>query len=407
MPAALSHLRVLDLSRVLAGPWSGQIFADLGAEVIKVERPGGGDDTRSWGPPWMKDAEGRDTREPAYYMAMNRNKKSVTIDLADPRGQALVRDLAARSDVLLENYKVGGLARYGLDYASLRAVNPRLVYCSITGFGQDGPYAPRAGYDFIVQGMGGLMSLTGERDDLPGGGPQKVGIAVADIFTGMYASVAVLAALAWRERSGEGQYVDMALLDTQVAITGNMAMNYFATGRAPGRAGNAHANIVPYQTFDAVDGQIILAVGNDGQFARFCEVAGRPELARDERFATNPARVKHREVLVPVLAGLIATRPKQWWSDALEAAGVPCGAVNTLDQVFEDPQVKHRGMRVEMPHPTAGTVSLVGSPMHLSATPVEYRHAPPTLGQHTDEVLREVLGLDAQAIGALREAGVV
>lgn len=407
MSSSLSHIRVLDLSRVLAGPWCGQILGDLGAEVVKVERPGAGDDTRTWGPPWIRTATGEDTGEAAYFMAANRGKKSVTIDISVPEGQALVRSLAARSDVLLENYKVGGLRQYGLDYESLSASNPRLIYCSITGFGQDGPYSSRAGYDFIVQGMGGLMSITGERDDLPGGGPQKVGVAVADLFTGMYATVSVLAALAYRDVSGRGQYIDMALLDTQVAMTANMGMNYLASGKAPVRAGNAHSNIVPYQTFAAADGEIILAVGNDGQFARLCRVAGRPDLAEDERFATNPARVKHRSVLVPILAQLIASRPKQWWSDSLEAVGVPCGAVNDLAQVFADPHVRHRGMQVEMPHPTAGRVSLVGSPIKMSETPVSYASAPPLLGQHTDEVLRDLLGLDADAIAGLRERHVV
>jgi len=407
MSSSLSHIRVLDLSRVLAGPWCGQILADLGADVVKVERPGAGDDTRTWGPPWIRSETGEDTGEAAYFMAANRGKKSVTIDISVPEGQALVRSLADRSDVLLENYKVGGLRQYGLDYESLSAGNPRLIYCSITGFGQDGPYSSRAGYDFIVQGMGGLMSITGERDDLPGGGPQKVGVAVADLFTGMYATVSVLAALAHRDVSGRGQYIDMALLDTQVAMTANMGMNYLASGKAPVRAGNAHSNIVPYQTFAAADGEIILAVGNDGQFARLCRVAGRPDLAEDERFATNPARVKHRSVLVPILAQLIASQPKQWWSDSLEAVGVPCGAVNDLAQVFADPHVRHRRMQVEMPHPTAGHVSLVGSPIKMSETPVSYASAPPLLGQHTDEVLRDLLGLDADAIAGLRERHIV
>jgi crotonobetainyl-CoA:carnitine CoA-transferase CaiB-like acyl-CoA transferase len=407
MTAALSHLRVLDLSRVLAAPWCGQILADLGAEVIKVERPGTGDDTRTWGPPWIKDADGRDTREAAYFMSANRGKKSVTVDIANPEGQAIVRALAAESDVLLENYKVGGLAQYGLDYASLREINPRLIYCSVTGFGQTGPYANRAGYDFIIQGLGGLMSVTGERDDRPGGGPQKVGVAVSDLMTGMYSTVAVLAAIARREVSGTGQHIDMALLDTQVAMMANMAMNYFATGKSPVRAGNAHQNIVPYQTFAASDGHVIVAVGNDSQFAKLCDVAGCPEFARDERFATNPARVKNREVLIPLLAERIAARPQQFWADGLEAVGVPCGAINDLSQTFADPQVVHRGMRVELPHPTAGHVSLVGSPMKFSESPVVYHAAPPTLGQHTDDVLRDVLGLDAAAIARLRAAKAV
>lgn len=407
MAGALSHLRVLDLSRVLAGPWCGQILADLGADVIKVERPGAGDDTRTWGPPWMPGPDGGSSGEAAYFMAANRNKRSITVDVSRPEGQAIVRALAAESDVLLENYKVGGLRQYGLDYDSLCAINPRLVYCSITGFGQNGPYAPRAGYDFIIQGMGGLMSITGERDALPGGGPQKVGVAVADLMTGMYAAVAVLAAIAERERSGEGQHVDMALLDTQVAMTANMAMNFFATGKPPGRAGNAHPNIVPYQTFEAADGHVIVAVGNDGQFRKLCHVAGCPELADDTRFSTNPARVRHREELVPLLADRIRLRPVGYWADTLEAAGVPCGPINDIGQALADPQVRARGMRIDLPHPSAGSVPLVASPMKLSRTPPEYRTAPPTLGQHTDEILAERLGLDTDRIAALRASGVI
>lgn len=403
---ALDHLKVLDLSRVLAAPWCGQILADLGADVVKVERPGAGDDTRSWGPPWMKDQAGNDTREAAYFMAANRGKKSITLDISKPAGQDIVKRLAQGADVLLENYKVSGLRQYGLDYASLAKLNPRLIYCSVTGFGQTGPYAPRAGYDFIIQGLGGLMSITGERDDLPGGGPQKVGVAVSDLMTGMYATIAVLAALAEREKSGLGQHVDMALLDTQVAMTANMAMNYLASGKPPVRAGNAHPNIVPYQTFAASDGHIIVAVGNDGQFTRLCEIAEAPELATDPRFATNPARVKHRSILVPLLAERIGRKPMRFWSEALEAAGVPCGPINDLAQVFDDPQVQHRGMRIELPHPTAGKVPLVASPIKLSRTPVEHRSAPPLLGQHTDEVLAGI-GLDEQAIAALRAQGVV
>jgi formyl-CoA transferase len=403
---ALDHLKVLDLSRVLAGPWCGQILADLGADVIKVERPGAGDDTRTWGPPWMKDEAGADTREAAYFMSANRGKKSITLDISKAAGQDIVKRLAQRADVLLENYKVGGLRQYGLDYESLAKLNPRLIYCSVTGFGQTGPYAPRAGYDFIIQGLGGLMSITSERDDLPGGGPQKVGVAVADLMTGMYATVGVLAALAEREKSGLGQHVDMALLDTQVAMTANMAMNYLASGKAPTRAGNAHPNIVPYQTFAAADGHIIVAVGNDGQFAKLCEIAEAPGLATDPRFATNPKRVKNRATLVPLLAERIARKPMRYWSDALEAVGVPCGPINDIGQAFADPHVQHRGMRIELPHPTAGKVPLVASPIKLSRTPVEHRAAPPLLGQHTDEVLAGI-GLDEQAIAALRTQGVV
>ncbi|WP_073468201.1 CaiB/BaiF CoA-transferase family protein [Rhizobacter sp. OV335] len=399
-PLPLSGIRVLDLSRVLAGPWCTQTLADLGADVIKVERPmrngTGGDDTRGWGPPFLKARDGEDTAEAAYYLGTNRNKRSVTVDIAQPQGQALIRRLAAQCDVFIENFKVGDMARYGLDAASLRALYPRLVYCSITGFGQTGPYADRAGYDYAIQGIGGLMSVTGERDDLPGGGPQKVGVAVADLFTGMYASVAILAALRHRDATGQGQAIDMALLDTQVAMLANLGANFLATGVAPGRAGNAHQNIVPYQVFETSDGHMILAVGNDGQFAKFCEVAGRPELAADPRFARNADRVRHRAVLVPLLAALIAARPRQHWLKALEAAKVPCGAINDLAEVFADPQVQFRGMTVPMPHSLADTLRVVASPMKLSDTPVQYRRAPPLLGEHTDDVLAELGWSDAE-----------
>ena len=407
MAGALSHLRVLDLSRVLAAPWCSQVLADLGAEVIKIERPGTGDDTRAWGPPWVKDAAGRNTGEAAYFMCANRGKQSVTVDIAKPEGQEIVRKLALQSDILIENYKVGGLAQYGLDYATLSALHPRLIYCSVTGFGQTGPYAPRAGYDFIIQGIGGLMSITGERDDLPGGGPQKVGVAVSDLMTGMYATVSVLAAVAEREKSGLGQHIDLALLDTQVAMTANMSMNFLASGKPPGRAGNAHPNIVPYQTFAASDGHIIVGVGNDSQFVKLCAVAGCPEVATDPRFSTNPARVKHRDVLIPLLEQTFATKPMSFWSEHLEAAGVPCGPINNLQQVYDDPQVKSRGMRIELPHPTAGSVPLVGSPIKLSRTPVEYQLAPPTLGEHTDDVLTALLGYSAERVAALKAGGVV
>jgi crotonobetainyl-CoA:carnitine CoA-transferase CaiB-like acyl-CoA transferase len=353
---ALSHLRVLDLSRVLAGPWASQVLADLGAEVIKVERPGAGDDTRAWGPPWLRDARGAETRESAYFASTNRGKKSITLDLARPEGQAIVRRLAERADILLENYKMGALARHGLGYDDLARLNPRLVYCSITGFGQSGPYQDRPGYDFLIQAMGGLMSVTGEPDGVPGGGPMKVGVAVADILTGMYATTAVLAALAHRERSGRGQHIDLALLDVQVAMLANQAEAYLATGRAPKRLGNAHPSIVPYQAFETKNGRLVLAVGNDGQFARLCEVVGRPELARDPRFATNASRVEHRGELVRELAPLLAARATGAWLDALDAAGVPCGPINDLAQVFDDPQVRHRGLRIEVPHRRCGTV---------------------------------------------------
>lgn len=410
----LAGVRVLDLSRVLAGPWCTQTLADLGADVIKIERPmrngSGGDDTRGWGPPFLRDREGHDTAEAAYYLGTNRNKRSVTVDIARPEGQALIRRLAQRSDVFVENFKVGDMARYGLDSASLLALNPRLVYCSITGFGQTGPYRDRAGYDYAVQGMGGLMSVTGPSrqeiaDDAPGGGPQKVGVAVADLFTGMYAATSILAALRHRDLTGQGQAIDMALLDTQVAMLANLGANYLATGVAPQRAGNAHQNIVPYQVFEVADGHMILAVGNDTQFAKYCEVAGRPELARDPRFARNADRVRHRAVLVPMLAEVMRTRTRADWLSALEAAKVPCGPINDLADVFADPQVQARGMTVEMPHPLADRVRLVASPMKFSATPVQYRRPPPLLGEHTDEVLAEA-GLTAEERAALRAAGV-
>ncbi|TCW87056.1 CoA transferase [Burkholderia sp. SRS-46] len=399
---ALSHIRVLDLTRVLAGPWCAQTLADFGADVIKVERPGAGDDTRHWGPPYLKDAHGADTAEAAYYLAANRNKRSVTVDIATPEGQQIVRELAAQSDVVLENYKAGQLKKYGLDYDALRAVKPDLVYCSVTGFGQTGPYAHRAGYDFIIQGIGGFMSITGERDGEPGGGPQKAGVAISDLATGLYSTIAVLAALAHRDRTGEGQYIDMALLDVQVALLANMNTNFLASGKSPVRWGNAHPNIVPYQTFQTSDGWIIVAVGNDGQFRKFVEAGGRAELADDERFATNPARVRHRETLVPIIAEMVRTRGKQAWIDALEAAGVPCGPINDLDEVFENEQVVARGMQVELPHPCGANVKLVRNPIRMSRTPPDARTAPPLLGEQTDDVLRALLGYDDARIAALK-----
>ena len=400
---ALSHIRVLDLTRVLAGPWCAQTLADFGADVIKVERPGAGDDTRHWGPPYLKDAAGADTAEAAYYLAANRNKRSVTIDIATPEGQKIVRELAAQSDVVLENYKVGQLKKYGLDYESLRTVKPDIVYCSVTGFGQTGPYAHRAGYDFIVQGTGGFMSITGERDSEPGGGPQKAGVAIADLATGLYSTIAVLAALAHRDRTGEGQYIDMALLDVQVALLANMNTNFLASGKPPVRWGNAHPNIVPYQTFQTRDGWIIVAVGNDGQFRKFVEAGGRPELADDERFATNPARVRQRDTLVPILAEMVKARDKADWIGALEAAGVPCGPINELDEVFDNEQVVARGMQVSLPHPCGADVKLVRNPIRMSATPPDARTAPPQLGAQTEDVLRDMLGYDAARIAALKE----
>ena len=404
---ALSHLRVLDLSRVLAGPWAGQILADLGADVIKVERPGSGDDTRAWGPPFLKDALGENTSESAYYLCANRNKRSVTIDFTQPEGQRLVRELAAKSDIVIENFKVGGLAAYGLDYSSLKAVNPKLVYCSITGFGQTGPYAKRAGYDFMIQGLGGLMSLTGRPEGEDGAGPMKVGVALTDILTGLYSTVAILAALAHRDQQGIGQHIDMALLDVQVACLANQAMNYLTTGTPPRRLGNAHPNIVPYQDFPTADGNFILTVGNDGQFRRFAEVAGQPQWADDPRFATNKQRVAHRAELVVLIRQATVFKTTAEWVSQLEAAGVPCGPINDLAQMFQDPQVLARELAVSLAHPLAGEVPQVASPIRLSETPVQYRHAPPLLGEHTDVVLGEVLGIDTDRLRQLRETGVV
>jgi crotonobetainyl-CoA:carnitine CoA-transferase CaiB-like acyl-CoA transferase len=407
MSGALSHIRVLDLSRVLAGPWCGQILGDLGAEVIKVERPGNGDDTRHWGPPYIKDAEGNDSREAAYFQSANRNKQSLTLDFTQPEGQRLVRELVAQCDVLLENFKVGGLAAYGLDYESLAAINPRLIYCSITGFGQTGPYAKRAGYDFMIQGLGGLMSLTGRPEGEEGAGPVKVGVALTDILTGLYATVGVLAALNQREQSGVGQHIDVALLDVQVACLANQAMNYLATGVSPKRLGNAHPNIVPYQDFPSADGNFILAVGNDGQFRKFCEVAGIANLADDPRFVTNKARVAHRAELIPLLRQATVFKTTAQWIELLEKAGVPCGPINDLQQVFADPQVKARGLRLDLPNGLGSRTPQVASPLRLSATPVAYRSAPPLLGQHTDSLLQRLLGMSETQIAELREAGVL
>ncbi len=407
MSGALSHIRVLDLSRVLAGPWAGQIFGDLGAEVIKVERPGSGDDTRHWGPPYIKDAEGNDSREAAYFQSANRNKQSLTLDFTQPEGQRLVRELVAQCDVLLENFKVGGLAAYGLDYESLKAINPRLIYCSITGFGQSGPYAKRAGYDFMIQGLGGLMSLTGRPEGEEGAGPMKVGVALTDILTGLYATVGVLAALNQREQSGVGQHIDVALLDVQVACLANQAMNYLATGVSPKRLGNAHPNIVPYQDFPSADGNFILAVGNDGQFRKFCEVAGIANLADDSRFVTNKARVAHRAELIPLLRQATVFKTTAQWIEQLEKAGVPCGPINDLQQVFADPQVQARGLRLDLPNALGSSTPQVASPLRLSATPVAYRSAPPLLGQHTEALLQRLLGMSETQVAELREAGVI
>lgn len=407
MSGALSHLKVLDLSRILAGPWATQQLADLGADVIKVERPGAGDDTRLWGPPFLKDKDGQDTTDSGYYLCCNRNKRSVTIDFTQPEGQDLVRALAAQSDVLVENFKVGGLRQYGLDYETLHALNPRLVYCSITGFGQTGPYAPRAGYDFLIQGMGGLMSVTGRRDGEDGAGPMKVGVALTDILTGLFASTAILAAVAQRDISGKGQQIDLSLLDVQIACLANQAMNYLYTGKSPGRMGNAHPNIVPYQDFPTADGYMILAIGNDGQFAKFCAAAGHAEWAADVRYSTSAARVINRETLIAAMRQVTIKRTTDAWMEELEALGVPCGPINSIADVFEDPHVKARGAAIGVSHALGGQIPLVATPIRLSETPVEYRMAPPLLGQHTGEVLRDVLGLDEQRILDLSSRKVV
>jgi crotonobetainyl-CoA:carnitine CoA-transferase CaiB-like acyl-CoA transferase len=404
--AALAHVRVLDLSRVLAGPWATQALADLAAEVIKVERPGAGDETRGWGPPWLAAREG-EPRTAAYFAAANRGKRSVTVDLSRPEGQRIVRRLAARSDVLVENFKVGTLARLGLDPRDLARENPRLVTCSITGFGADGPYRDRPGYDFLLQAMGGLMSVTGAPDGAPGGGPMKVGVALTDLLTGMYATTAILAALAHRDRTGSGQHLDLSLLDVQVAALANQAQSFLVTGEPPPRLGNAHPSIVPYQAFATADGHLVLAVGNDGQFARFCGVAGTPQLAADPRFATNAARVAARAALVAILAPLLASRRTAEWVEALEAADVPCGPINDLAQVFADPQVRHRELRVEIPRAGGGAVPVVRSPMRLSGTPVAHDVPPPALGEHTREVLVSLLGMSEDEVRALAERGIV
>ena len=404
----LHGVRVIELARILAGPWAGQLLADLGADVIKVESPDGGDDTRKWGPPFVTGRDGENLSA-AYYHACNRGKRSIAIDFSTPEGAENVRKLIATADVLIENFKLGGLKKYGLDYESLKKINPKLVYCSITGFGQDGPYAPRAGYDFIIQGMSGLMSITGPA----GGEPQKVGVAVTDLFTGLYSVIAIQAALRHAEATGEGQHVDMALLDTQVAMLANLGANYLVSGKVPGRAGNAHQNIVPYQVFEvapSADGSkdhVIIAVGNDGQFAKYCQVAGRPDIASDPRFARNQDRVRHRAVLVPMLEEIMKTRAKADWLSALEQAKVPCGAINHLGEVFADPHVRQRGMVHEWQHPLSGALNLVGSPIKLSATPVRSDLPPPLLGEHTQEVLTSILGWDDERITALREQEVI
>lgn len=406
---ALAGLKVLDLSRVLAGPWCTQILADLGADVVKIERPGVGDDTRGWGPPFLKDADGRDTNQSTYFTACNRNKRSVTVDMATPEGQALLQRMAAQSDVVVENFKTGGLAQYGLDYASLKGANPRLIYCSVTGFGHDGPHAQRAGYDLMIQATSGMMSITGRPDEVPGGGPLRVGVALTDLFTGVYASTAILAALEVRHRTGEGQHIDMALLDVGMAILANQASAFLNTGDVPQRQGNSHPSLAPYQDFPTADGAMLLAIGNNGQFARFCEAAGHAEWAADARFATNTLRVKHREVLIPLMQDVTRTRSTAAWIALLEDKAVPCGPINNIAQAFDDEQVKARGLAVTLPRDAGDRVARitgVASPLRLSATPPVLRHAPPALGQHTDEVLAE-WGVDAAQIAALRSAGVV
>jgi len=403
----LSHIRVLDLSRVLAGPWAGQTLADLGAEVIKVERPVTGDDTRHWGPPFLTDSDGKPTSDAAYFLSANRGKKSITIDFTQPEGQVLINQLASKSDIILENFKVGGLAKYKLDYESIKKINQKIIYCSITGFGQQGPYCHRAGYDFLIQAMGGLMSVTGSPDDEPGSEPMKVGVAIVDIFTGMYASTAILAALTHRDRTCEGQHIDLALFDVQVATLANQAMNYLISGNSPGRLGNAHPNIVPYQACPTSDGHIILAVGNDEQFCRFCSVINHPELSTDDRFVTNADRVRNREILMPLIKNTLKQRSSGKWIQLLNNSKIPCGPINNLQEVFSEPQISARQMRIELEHPLAGTVPLVGSPMKFSTTPVVYDRAPPTLGDSNDEVLRGLLNLDDAAYNKLQEMGVI
>ena len=407
MSAPLSHIRVLELSRILAGPWAGQMLADLGAEIIKVEKPIQGDDTRHWGPPYLASQQDGSPAESAYFLSANRGKRSITVDIRHKEGQAIIHQLIENCDVLIENFKVGGLQKYQLDYPSLSAINPKLIYCSITGFGQDGPYAQRAGYDFLLQGMGGLMSVTGEPDHLPGGGPQKVGVALTDILTGMYATTAIQAAIIEREKSALGQHIDLALLDVQVACLANQGMNYLVSGDTPKRLGNAHPNIVPYQTFQTADGHIILTIGNDSQFADFCEVAECQALTQDPLFATNQARVRNREIVIERLAKIIQAKTSDFWLQQLEIKGVPCGPINDIDEVFDNPQIKHRKMLAELSHPINGKVPTVANPINFSRTPIVYNMAPPNLGEHTENVLTELLGYDSSAIDKLRHSKII
>ncbi|MNK12221.1 Formyl-coenzyme A transferase [compost metagenome] len=406
MQPLLSNLKVLDLSRILAGPWASQILADLGADVIKVERPGQGDDTRSWGPPFLKDEQGQDTADGAYFIATNRGKRSITVDLQTPEGQALIRTLCRDADVVLENYKVGTLARMGLDYESLSSINPRLVYCSVTGFGQTGPRAAEPAYDFLIQAMGGLMSVTGERDDKPGGGPQKVGVPIVDLTTGVYAALGIVAALLRRSQTGQGEYIDVAMLDVQVGLLANQAMNFLLGNRVPRRTGTAHPNIQPQRTFACADGDIVIVVGNDAQFATLCGMLGRPELARDPRYLTNSQRVKNQADLDPILDAIFAAQPRAHWLDALKQAGVPAGSINTVPEVFEDPQVVHRNMLRRLPHPAAGSVPQVMNPLRFGNSALRADSAPPLLGQHTEDVLAE-LGMSADAIQDYRDRKII
>jgi crotonobetainyl-CoA:carnitine CoA-transferase CaiB-like acyl-CoA transferase len=406
MPGPLSHIRVLDLSRIMAGPWASQVLADLGADVIKVERPGAGDDTRSWGPPFLKNADGSDSKDAGYFLSVNRGKRSITLALDKPEGQRIVKLLAARSDILLENYKVGTLKRYGLDAASLRKENPRLIYCSVTGFGQTGPRRDQAAYDFLIQAMGGLMSITGERDDKPGGGPQKVGIPIVDIMTGMYASVAMLAALARREVSGTGETIDLAMLDVQTGFLANQAMNHLLSGKTPQRTGNAHPNIQPQDVFPCRDGKVVIVVGNDGQFAKFCDAIGRPEWVKDERFAANPARVRNLAVLNPMIVAELAKQDRAHWVAAFEAVGVPCGPINSIPEAFADEQVKHRGMLFDLPHPGGTKLPQVANPIRFQEAPLMHDVPPPLLGQHTEQILSE-LDYKKEDIEDLKGKGII